>query len=275
MEDLERETNSEGFRRLRREVSKKIGVDYSTYSKKHLRRRFHARMRVTGQKTFSRYLKYLRDSDEEIEKLKKLLTVNVTKFKRDEEVWDILREDVIPTLIKGKKDDIFKRLKFWSAGCATGEEPYSLAISFLESSMLEDFDCHILATDIDKEALSFARRGVYPPKALKNVTEHEKKVYFDKRDGEWAVTDKVKELVEFRHMDIFKNDFNKNFDLISCRNLMIYFNTEAKTDLTERLVDSLREGGFLILGMSETLRFPARDKMEKYHLRRRVFRKKE
>jgi len=231
-------------------------------------------MRVTGQRTFSSYLSYLRDSDEEIEKLKKLLTVNVTKFKRDEEVWDILREDVIPTLIEGKKDDIFKRLKFWSAGCATGEEPYSLAISFLESSMLENFDCNILATDIDKEALSFARRGVYPPKALKNVTEHEKKVYFEKRDGEWAVTDKIKELVEFRHIDILKNDFEKNFDLISCRNLMIYFNTEAKSNLTERLVGSLREGGFLILGMSETLRFPARDKMEKYHLRRRVFRKK-
>ncbi|MEF8836143.1 MAG: protein-glutamate O-methyltransferase CheR [Candidatus Thermoplasmatota archaeon] len=273
-EELESDTDSEGFRRLMKEISRRIGVDYTTYSKRHLRRRFHARMKVVGEKTFSGYLGYVRNNEEEIEKLKDLLTVNVTKFKRNKKVWRIIQDGVIPTVLESKREEIFKKVKCWSAGCATGEEPYSLAISYLENGGIRGMDFKIEATDLDEGALEFARKGEYPPKAVENLSEQEKRNYFKKMDGTWKVKDEVRELVDFRCKNIFKTDFSSRYDLILCRNLMIYFNREAKNRLTERLIESLKRNGLLILGMSETLSMPARDLVEKYDIKSRIYRKK-
>lgn len=269
--DLEDDTDSLGFKRLRKEVSNLIGVDYQNYSKSHLRRRFHARMRVIDKPTFSGYNSYIKNSEEEVEKLRKLLTVNVTRFKRDEEVWKILKKEVIPKLIEQKSSGIIKKLKFWSAGCATGEEPYSLAMTYLKNKPSSDIKCSITATDLDHEALSFARNGEYPDKSLKNVTMSEKKEYFNKVEDGYEVKNSLKELVNFKRKDIFKTKFSHRFDLILCRNLMIYFNNEAKTQLMERLVESLNKDGFLVIGMSENLREHAKSQVETNNLKRRVF----
>lgn len=269
--DLEDDTDSLGFKRLRKEVSNLIGVDYQNYSKSHLRRRFHARMRVVNKPTFSEYNNYFKNSEEEVEKLRKLLTVNVTRFKRDEEVWKILEKEVIPKLIEQKSGEIIKKLKFWSAGCATGEEPYSLAMTYLKNDPSSDIKCSITATDLDHEALSFARNGEYPEKSLKNVTISEKREYFEEVEDGYKVKNSLKDLVNFKRKDIFKTNFSHRFDLILCRNLMIYFNNEAKTQLMERLVESLNKDGFLVIGMSENLREPAKSQVETYNLRRRVF----
>lgn len=274
MEDLERDTESSGFRRLRKEVSKRIGVDYQNYSKKHLRRRFHARMRVTGTDRFMDYYNYIKSNEEEIENLRELLTVNVTKFKRDTEVWDIIEGEVLPEILDRGSGNMFNRVKAWSAGCATGEEPYSLAISYLKSRPSDDSSFQITATDLDSKALEFARNGEYPEKTLKNLTRSEKKRYFHDFEDGFAVKDELKDLVEFKEKDIFKTSFTTKFDMILCRNLMIYFNNDAKIDLMERLVASLDKGGFLIIGMSENLRAPAKDKVEPHNLRKRVFVKK-
>lgn len=269
--ELEQDTDSEGFRRLRKEISKKIGVDYDNYSTRHLRRRFHARMRVVNTPKFSDYLQYLRKNEEkEIEKLRDLLTVNVTKFKRDTDVWEIIEDEVIPELL-GKDKTGLNRVKAWSAGCATGEEPYSLSISYLQNNPDKNVSFKITATDLDDEALNFAERGEYPDKSVKNLTTSEKREFFNDVDGGWKVNDKVKAQVNFKRKDIFKTAFSKKFDLILCRNLMIYFNNEAKTELMERLVESLRSGGFLVIGMSENLRAPAKEKVEAYNLKKRVF----
>jgi len=268
---LEDDTDSLGFKRLRKEVSNLIGVDYDNYSKSHLRRRFHARMRVVDKTTFSEYNSYIKNSEEEVEKLRKLLTVNVTRFKRDQEVWKILENEVYPKLIEQKNDGIIKKLKVWSAGCATGEEPYSLAMTYLKTNPPSDMKCTITATDLDHEALSFARNGEYPEKSLKNVTASERKKYFEEVEEGYKVKKSLKDLVNFKRKDIFKTNFSHRFDLILCRNLMIYFNNEAKTQLMERLVKSLNKDGFLVIGMSENLREPAKSQVETYNLRRRVF----
>ncbi len=271
MKELEQDTNSRGFRKLRQEVSKVLGVDYNNYSERHLRRRFHARMRVVETPRFEDYLKYFKKNKAETEKLRELLTVNVTKFKRDEDVWNILEDEVIPHILERKKDDIFKKVKVWSAGCATGEEPYSLAISYLKNDRGKKFSLSIRATDLDEEALNFARYGRYPSKSVKNLSTSEKRKFFGKENGEWVVKKDVKELVKYERKDIFKTSFTKKFDLILCRNLMIYFNNESKSELMERLVESLNEGGFLVIGMAENLRAPAKDKVEAYNLKKRVF----
>lgn len=275
MGDLEEDTDSKGFRKLKKEVSNQIGVDYDNYSKRHLRRRFHARMRVVETQTFDEYLQYLKNNDGEIENLRELLTVNVTKFKRDEEVWDIIEDEVIPCLIEDKEGKIINKLKFWSAGCATGEEPYSLAISYLKNDSSDDITCKITASDLDDNALGFARNGEYPTKTLKNLSSSEKRDFFEEVDDEGGVVkQKLKDLIKFKRQDIFKSGSEQRFDLILCRNLMIYFNNEAKKELMERLVESLNDGGFLVIGMAENLRSPAKSKMENHNLRKRVFRKK-
>ncbi len=271
MEELERDTDSRGFERLKSKVSKMIGVDYDNYSKSHLRRRFHARMRVVETPKFSDYLKYLRKNSEEIEKLRELLTVNVTKFKRDKKVWNTIEEQVIPKILERKNESILKKIEAWSSGCSTGEEPYSLAISYLNNRLLDDVSFKIYATDLDEEALNFARNAEYPNKSVKNLSRSEKERYFREDDEEWILNDKVKDLVNYKKNDIFKTSFTRKFDLILCRNLMIYFNNEAKTELMERLVESLKEGGFLIIGMSENLRAPAKDKVESFDLKKRIF----
>lgn len=274
MEKLEKDTDSRGFKKLRKEVSRRIGVDYSNYSKSHLRRRFHARMRVVEETKFKSYLNYLKRNEEEINELRELLTVNVTKFKRDDEVWEIIQDDIFPQLLEKKKKDILKNIKAWSAGCATGEEPYSLAISYLNNNPPKNLDFEVNATDLDGKALDFARDGAYPDKSVKNLSINEKRKYFRQKEGEWILSDKVKDIVEFKKLNIFKTSFTKKFDFILCRNLMIYFNNESKTDLMMRLVEGLRSGGFLVLGMAENLRSPARDHVETYNLRKRIFVKK-
>jgi len=272
MEKLQRNTDSKGFERLKNKVSRMIGVDYDNYSKSHLRRRFHARMRVVETPRFIDYMNYLRNNEEEIEKLRELLTVNVTRFKRDKKVWDAIEDQVIPQILEKKNESILKNIEAWSAGCATGEEPYSLAISYLNNRPLDDVSFQIKATDLDEEALDFARNAEYPSKSVENLSISEKKKYFKKEyKGDWILADEVKNLVDFKIKDIFKTSFAKKFDLILCRNLMIYFNNESKSELMERLVESLKEGGFLIIGMSENLRSPAKEKVESYDLKKRIF----
>jgi len=272
MEELERNTDSKGFKRLKNEVSRMIGVDYDNYSKSHLRRRFHARMRVVGTSSFIDYLNYLRSNREEIKNLRKLLTVNVTKFKRDEKVWKSIENEVMPHLLEKKNESILKKIECWSAGCSTGEEPYSLAISYLNNRPSDDLSFKILATDLDEEALDFARNAKYPSKSLNNLSSSEKKKYFKIEDGdEWELADKVKDLVDYKRHDIFKTSITKKFDLILCRNLMIYFNNESKSQLMKRFVGSLKDGGFLIIGMSENLRSPAKENVESYDLKKRIF----
>ncbi|MEF8835476.1 MAG: protein-glutamate O-methyltransferase CheR [Candidatus Thermoplasmatota archaeon] len=271
MEKLERNTDSRGFERLKNKVSKMIGVDYDNYSKSHLRRRFHARMRVVETPRFSDYLKYIRKNSEEIEKLRELLTVNVTKFKRDKKVWNTIEKRVLPQILERNNESILKKIEAWSAGCSTGEEPYSLAISYLNNRPSDDLSFQINATDLDEEALDFARNAEYPNKSVKNLSKSEKKRYFIEDGEEWILNDEVKDLVNYKEIDIFKTSFTKKFDLILCRNLMIYFNNESKTELMERLVESLKDGGFLILGMSENLRAPAKDKVESFDLKKRIF----
>ncbi len=271
MTELQEDTDSKGFKELRKEVSRKIGVDYDNYSKRHLRRRFHARMRVVDTPRFSEYLEYIKKNKEEIEELRDLLTVNVTRFKRDEEVWEIIEDEIFPEIIDRTGEGVLGSLDAWSAGCATGEEPYSLAISYLKNRPSDDLSFSITATDLDEEALDFARNGEYPRKSVKNLSSSEKRKFFDEKKGGWQVKGKLKRLVDLKEKDIFKTSFTKKFDLILCRNLMIYFNNEAKSELMERLVESLSKGGFLIIGMSENLRSPAKDKVESYNLKRRVF----
>jgi len=272
MEKLERDTDSKGFERLKNEVSRIIGVDYDNYSKSHLRRRFHARMRVVGTTRFIDYLNHLKKNEKEIEKLRELLTVNVTKFKRDKKVWKVIENEVIPQILEIKEDSILKKIEAWCAGCSTGEEPYSLAISYLNNRPSNDISFQVEATDLDGEALDYAKNAEYPSKSVKNLSKAEKKNYFRKEnDEEWILTEEVKDLVDFKKNDIFKTSFTKKFDLILCRNLMIYFNNESKSELMERLVESLKDGGFLIIGMSENLRAPAKDKVESYDLKRRIF----
>ncbi len=277
--ELESDTDSKGFDMLRGKVSDLIGVDYNNYSKSHLSRRFHARMRVNEIPTFRGYMRFLRDNEEELEELRDLLTVNVTRFKRDRDMWDLLKDDVIPDIVEKKKNSPSsrdKKIKCWSAGCSTGEEPYSLSMCFLQNGVKGDdgITCEISATDLDEHALEVAKEGVYPEKSLENITAQERRDFLSEVEKGYGVKDKVKDLVDFKKRDILKDKHFRKYDIILCRYLMIYFTNDAKTQLMDRLVDGLKENGFLVIGMSENLRPLVREKVEPYDLKRRIFVKK-
>lgn len=271
MKELESDSESLGFKMLRDEVSRLIGVDYRNYSEKHLIRRFHARMRVVGTTTFRDYLDLLRREKSEIDKLRDLLTVNVTQFKRDTPVWDKIEKEVIPLILEEKAKKGVKRVSVWSAGCATGEEPYSLAICFLNNDVPKSISLTIKGTDLDSSALEFAKDAIYPENSLRSLSRYEKLDFFSKKDGLWELKPEVKNMVRYENKDIFKSMRGNRYDLILCRNIMIYFSDDAKVRLMEALVDSLNPGGYLNIGMSESLRAPARDKVEVYDLKKRIF----
>ena len=190
------------------------------------------------------------EKDTEIyKKFVEYLTINVSEFFRNESYWTILKDKIIPDLLKNKQ-----KIKIWSAGCSTGEEPYSLAIL-----MKEYFDSKsdiILATDIDQEVLDRSSKGLYGAKAIESVGNDFKRdlaKYFIKEENSYRAQNDIRKLITFKKHDLLKDNFDSNFDLILCRNVVIYFTEEAKTKLYEKFAKSLNLGGVLFVGNTEQI----------------------
>ncbi|MGE5403630.1 MAG: CheR family methyltransferase [Candidatus Saccharibacteria bacterium] len=179
------------------------------------------------------------------------LTINVSEFFRNKNHWDILEQQIIPMLLADKRS-----LRLWSAGCSTGEEPYSLAI-MLKDRFTGKQEA-ILATDIDEEVLSKAKIGLYNAKSLVAVDERIKEHYFHQEGGFYRVKDEIKKEVNFRQHDLLKDVYPDKMDLILCRNVVIYFTEETKERLYQKFVNSLRPGGVIFIGSTEQI-FQARE----------------
>jgi two-component system CheB/CheR fusion protein len=238
--------------KLQNKIYEILGFNADHYEIKHLKRRIQSRVRVTGTKDFKKYLEYLNGNNEEVEKLKAVLTVNVTEFFRNPEVYRALHDKILPKVLESRSVTHLAPLRIWSLGCATGEEPYSIAMSV--ASVLngnpQRSNVKIYASDIDDEALKIAKRGVYsddskiPPDFVKSYTE--------KIDGKFTFKKEITNKITFIKHNIFSDPPLKNIDILVCRNTIIYFNTESKKDLYHLFNDSLVMGGFLILGKAES-----------------------
>jgi len=236
------------YRLFQEEIFKMTGIDLTLYKEDQMKRRLSSLKAKYGVASFVDYYGQLKHSPQLLEECLDKVTINVTEFFRNKQRWDVLEQKVLPTLIANKKD----RLKVWSSACSTGEEPYSLFI--LLSKYLSDSNYDILATDIDPKVLTIAKRGVYPERALKEVSDIERKAYFFKREGSWEINDRMKRhSVRFQSLNLLADRFEKNFDLILCRNVVIYFTDAAKHELYSKLAKALTDEGVLFVGSTEQI----------------------
>lgn len=232
-------------------VQKKRGLNLSYFKPTFLSRRIGIRMKMLDMTSSSQYAELLNSDLNEVGTLYDTLSINVTKFCRDKQVWQVFGNKIIPNLSKNTK--LNDKLRIWSCGCASGEEPYSLAIIFSEAFKNSDNKFQILATDINSKALQHARRGIYTPDNLKNLDSLLITKYFKRtNDGNYKIIDKIKDLVSFNLADI--TTFSINYlDVIFCRNLLIYYGKDAQDLIFKKFHNVLKPNRYLILGMDETL----------------------
>ena len=247
----------ESLQALLTQVRERNGIDFSQYKRPTILRRLQRRMAATGTTTLPDYLRYLARHPEEYSRLIASFLIHVTEFFRDPKLFAALRDKVLPEIIADKRTETMgNELRIWSAGCATGEEAYSLAILVAEAlgEQLTQFTVHIFATDLDEEAVTFARRGVYPAVALTDVPEELRLRYFTRLDGGYEVTPRLRSLVIFGQHDLGQRAPFPHIDLVLCRNVLIYFTPELQQRALHLFAFALRDGGYLALGKAETVR---------------------
>ena len=236
-------------------VSRQASVDFRQYKTSTILRRIARRMTVTHAHTIYDYAEYLRSYPEEIGELVKAFLINVTQFFRDSEAFAYIKSEVLPKLIAEARERD-KVLRFWSAGCATGEEPYSLAmlISDLLGAELSEWSIKIFATDLDEDAITFARRGVYSENLLQGVSVEYHTRYFERVDQGYRISKLLRQMVIFGQQDLSRSSPFPRVNLVLCRNVLIYFSPELQDYVLGQFAFSLSPNGYLFLGKAETVR---------------------
>jgi len=246
------------FRLLRDFVHGYCGIFFDDSSKFLLQRRLARRLEQRRLKSFEEYyhfLRYDRKREEELSILIDNLTTNETYFFRESAQLRAFSDEILPELRQESADR--KTLRIWSAGCSTGEEPYTIAILLLESGdWWRDWQVEILGSDINQRVLHAARRGVYKKSAHRATSPEMLAKYFSEENGDYRISDAVRNLVSFSSVNLLdpgKTSLIAAMDVIFCRNVIIYFDKEAKKKVIEMFSRKLREGGYLLLGHSESL----------------------
>jgi chemotaxis protein methyltransferase CheR len=255
-------------------VRERFSFDCSDYNEAYIKRRLNARILANNlpHDAFQIYYGFIEKNPGEIPKLYDALTIHVTQFFRDTKLWEALEKDVLPKAINDKKEKVgSKILTIWSCGCSSGEEPYSLAILLQELTANKGIGFRIIATDIDEGSLKKSREAVYAAAALKSTPRPYLLKYFhkipdtnDKGAVKYALDESIKSQVKFcYHNSITQSPPGNNFDMIFCRNVIIYFTMETKNKLVDTFHGALTEHGWLIIGKSEVL-FTARSQNKFY-----------
>ena len=234
-------------------IRSKTGHDFSHYKPSTIARRIERRLAVQQIKALPDYILYLQKNPAEIDVLFKNLVIGVTRFFRDPQAYDVLMQQVLPTLLDRKAPDT--NIRFWVAGCSTGEEAYSLGICLSEAmdKAAKQFNVQIFATDIDATALDIARKGVYPDSIGVDVSPGRLNRFFIKETGFFKVKKQLRDMVVFSPHNIIKDPPFSRLDLVSCRNLMIYMDSVLQKKILPLFHYTLKPGGILFLGTSESV----------------------
>lgn len=259
--DREFQFSDADFRSLVALAHERTGISLSDSKRNLIYSRLSRRLRALGMTSFRAYREYLSspDGEQEIESFINSISTNLTKFFRESHHFDHLRDRVALPFSQASASKPGQRLRIWSAGCSTGEEPYTIA-SVLRRAIpdIERQDVRILATDIDTEVLSKAANGEYPAASIEDIPENYRSLFQPKtsRGTSAAVvmSDELKSLISFRHLNLMESwPMRGLFDAIFCRNVMIYFDGPTKMTLIDRFVERLKPGGWLYIGHSESL----------------------
>ncbi len=242
-------------------ITEQRGVDFSGYRASMLRRRIDRRMAVTGSPTTEAYLAHLRDHAPEMDDLLDALTINVSRFFRNTLTFEYLADLLLPVIVLGKTRSGNGSLRVWSAGCAQGEEPYSLAILLKELLSKEGIalDLHLFSTDISLTALKRAREAVYTAESVAGVKYRLLRKYFAPEGSAFKLASEIREMVTFcRHNLLDKRhsvpqeSIYGDFDIVLCRNVLIYVDARHQETIFARLHHALAAGGYLVLGEAES-----------------------
>jgi two-component system CheB/CheR fusion protein len=231
---------------------------------------------MLGHRTLEEYVSYLNDHPNEVEELINVVTIHVTGFFRDRDAYDALAENIFPGLLEGKYSGGRGAIRVWSAGCSTGEETYSTAITLIHFLKERKIDCkvEIFGTDISEESCRAARSGFYPAEKVSGLPQYLLKRYFDAEGSGYRISRDIRRHVKFKVHDLFSESPFSMLDLVVCRNVLIHFEHAARGDVLAHFHKSLRDEGFLILGKSEAMSGPALGLFKLVEPRSKIYRKR-
>jgi chemotaxis protein methyltransferase CheR len=239
--------NQEEYIYVKKKIRELTKFDLDNYTSGQMMRRLDGYISRTKTSGVEEYFKLLEKDVQELAKLQDFLTINVSEFFRDAAYFGILQNKILPDLLRQNN-----RLNIWSAGCSNGAEPYSVAM--ILDNLTPDINHRILATDIDNNILSQAKAGgPYRASDIRNVAKSFGLKHLTFKDGSYWVAEELRKKVMFRQHDLTRDPFEKAFDLIMCRNVVIYFSVEAKKALKKKFYDSLKINGVIFIGGTETM----------------------
>ncbi len=229
------------------------GFDFTGYKRGTLARRIKRRMQDVHVDDYSQYIIYLQTNPNEYELLFNTILINVTEFFRDPEAWEFIAKEVVPRILSNKDDG--EMIRVWSAGCSSGEEPYTIAMILCEAlgEVIFKERVKIYATDVDEEALQRARHAVYAPNAIESVPETYRERYFSRLNGSYGFRSDLRRTIIFGRNDLVQDAPISRIDLLICRNTFMYFNSSTQARILARLHFALNENGYLFLGKAEML----------------------
>ncbi len=269
------ESNRGSLQRFTEALRDARGVDLDFYRPRYVERRIATRLQALGLLTYRQYLARLSDDPAEFDRLMSALTINVTQFFRDSSTFDSLRKLVVPTLLERARPDGNRTVRVWSAGCATGQEAYSIAMSLLAAGVTTEagFGLHVLGTDIDPAALERARLAEYTPAEIAEIPPELRSRFSEPAGDGDRLTAEVTSACRFVRASLFDPAPVRGCDIVLCRNVFIYLRHEQQLALAERFRGALRPGGVLVLGRSERLRAGEGQPFEALDARERIYRK--
>jgi two-component system, chemotaxis family, CheB/CheR fusion protein len=261
-----------GLEALLQFLKRSRGFDFTGYKRASLERRFRRRMESVGCESFGDYLDYLEVHPEEYQALFDTLLINVTDFFRDPQTWDQFGSDALPAILDGKPVD--EPLRVWSAGCASGQEPYTIAMVLCEALGEEAYRrrVKIYATDIDEDALNVARQATYSAQEVESIPPELLERYFEASDGRYAFRADLRRTLIFGRNNLVHDAPISRLDLLVCRNTLMYLNAETQGHILRHFHFALRDTGILLLGKSEMM-ISHRQHFAPVDLKRRIFRR--
>ncbi len=269
----ETEKVDDPMRDLLTQVSAQTNIDFRNYKSSTIVRRIGRRMAVTRNATIREYAEFLRSHPDEIQELVKAFLIKVTGFFRDPEAFEVIKTSILPLLLDHAREN-GRSLRLWSAGCATGEEAYSLALLVAEQlgPDFPEWNIKIFATDLAVDAINFARRGIYPENVLDDLPDEYRDRFFEQTDHGYRISKALRQVIIFGHQDISRGVPFPRIDLVSCRNLLIYLKPELQQFVLDLFAYSLHQShGFLFLGKAETTR-PTKANYELINKKWKVYR---
>lgn len=243
------------FEQFKARIKSRTDIDLSQYKEAQMKRRLTTLRLKHGYQTFDAYWHALEQNKSLFYEFLDRMTINVSEFWRNPSRWEVLQKQFLPDLLKTTD-----KPKIWSAACSTGEEPYTIAMILDEMGVLNRTT--LLATDLDTNVLQKAKEGIYLERSLRDVPASSRAKYFAKSDGAYEVSDALKQRIKFQQQNLLHDAFDTGFDLIVCRNVMIYFTEEAKHLLYHKFSKALKPGGLLFVGSTEQIFSPSQYGLE-------------